>query len=159
MLKILGVTVKNAVSRATTRSEFLHPCFTQILQVKTFYNSYLYFKTQSLHLSLSKTYPYLNICLCAQEIGKRLSEGPTSGPVPRSYRPKGRKSSVDASYVVHLGAGLHISADRSIDYKPKSPFSVPCRPHKQPFQGLIRPINRQKQPVRHMTSLLQKCMP
>jgi hypothetical protein len=132
------------------RPEFLHPCFTQIPQVKTFYNSYLYFKTLSLHLSLSKTYPYLNIFyVCAQEIGKHLSEGPTSGPVPRSYRPKGRKSSIDASYVVQLGYGLHISVDRSTDNKSKSPVSVPCRPHKQPFQGLIRPIIIQKQPVRH----------
>jgi hypothetical protein len=142
------------------RPEFLHPCFTQILQVKTFYNSYLYFKTLSLHLSLSKPYPYLNIFyVCAQEIGKHLSEGPTSGPVPRNYKPRGRKSSVDASYVDHLGDSLHVSVDRSTDYKPKSPFSVPCRPHKQLFQGLIRPVNRQKQAVRHMTSLLQKCMP
>jgi len=64
MLKILGVTVQNAVSRATRRPEFLHPCFTQILQLKTFYNSYLYFKTLSLYLSVSKTYPYLNGFKC-----------------------------------------------------------------------------------------------
>ena len=58
MLKILGVTVKNAVSRAT---RILDLCFIQILHLKTFYNQYLYFKTLLLHVSVSKTYPYLNI--------------------------------------------------------------------------------------------------